>query len=76
MPLFSLGRPPSRKQFLHRLFPEIDDGEGASVPFGLRHDAVAGDPGLIMDNGDPLPGDPVEQGGFTDVGTTDNGDEA
>ena len=48
---------------------------GLAVPLGLRGDAVAGDPGLIVNNGDATSGDAVKQRGLAYVWSADNGDE-
>ena len=45
------------------------------APFRLGGDAVAGHPGLVMDDGDAAADDPVEQGGFPDIRTADDGDK-
>ena len=50
---------------------DFEDG-GAAAAFG--GDAVAGDAGHVMDDGDVFSGEAVEEGGFPDVGTSDDGD--
>jgi hypothetical protein len=64
-----------------RLFPPrqsdaagIHEGKDAPMPFGLGGDAVARDPGFVVDNGDALSDDAIKQRGFTDVGPSHNGD--
>ena len=42
----------------------------------LRDDPIPGDAGLIVDNGNLSPREPVEQGGFADIRTPDNGNGA
>jgi hypothetical protein len=54
----------------------VYEGEGLSAPFGFGAHAVAGDAGLVVDNGNAAPDNAVEQGGFTDVRAADDGDEA
>jgi hypothetical protein len=49
--------------------------KGFSVPFGLDADAVARDAGLVMDDRDPFFYDAVEERGFADIRTADDGDE-
>ena len=46
----------------------VDQFEAAAVVFGRAHDAVARDAGLIADNGAPLSGDAIEEGGLSYVG--------
>jgi len=52
----------------------IDDLEGLTLPFAATVKPVAGHARLIAYQGTPAPADPVEQRGFADVGTTNNGD--
>ena len=52
----------------------IDDREMASVVFRRQGDQIARDPRLVEGDGAPLPGDPVEQGGFADVRPPDQRD--
>ena len=47
-----------------------------SAPFGLGGDAVAGDAGLVVDDGDAPAGDAIEQGGLADIGSADDGNKA
>ena len=56
--------------------PGIDEGEGPPGPFGLGGNAVARDPGLIMDNSDAPADDAVEQGRLADIGSADDGNQA
>ena len=46
----------------------VDQLEAAAVVFGRPMHAVAGDAGLIADDGAPLSCDAVEKGGLSDVG--------
>ena len=55
--------------------PGVHQGEGASVPFGFDADAVARHARLIVDDGDALAGDAIEQGRLAHIGPSDNGDE-
>ena len=51
----------------------IDEGERASKGFRVRVEAVARDPLLFIDNGDPLLANPVEKGRFSHIGAADKG---
>ena len=53
----------------------VHEGVGAAVPFGLDADAVAGDAGLVVNDGDALADDAVEEGGFADIRAADDGDQ-
>src|SRR5262249_15453417 len=53
----------------------IHKGESASMPFGFGGNAVASYARSIVDDGDAAANNPIEEGGFSDVWTTDNGDE-
>jgi hypothetical protein len=53
----------------------INEGKGAPAPFGFRADAVAGDAGLIVDDGDSTSNEAIEEGGFPDVRASNDGDE-
>ncbi len=53
----------------------VNEREGAAAPFGLGADAVAGDAGLIVDDGDAPADDAVEQGGLADIRAADDGDQ-
>ena len=53
----------------------VDEAEGHAEPVGVHLLAVAGDAGLLLDDGDALADDAVHQGGLADVGPTDDGDE-
>jgi hypothetical protein len=50
----------------------VDNFEAAAVVFGKPMHAVAGDAGLIPDNGAPLSCDPIEEGGLSYVGPAHN----
>lgn len=54
----------------------VDEREGTAVPLDLRADAIAGDTGHVMDNGDAAASDAIEQRGLANVGPSDDGDEA
>jgi aminopeptidase len=54
----------------------IHQGERSTAVFGFGADAIARDARLIMHDGDPPSHHPVEQGGFADIGTTHDSDEA
>ena len=56
----------------HHDAARIDQFEAAAVVLGGPVDAVARDPRLVADDGAALPRDPVEQGGFSDVGPAHN----
>ena len=51
----------------------IDDGEVEIVEPGLPFAAVAGDAGLVIDQRELLPDQPVEQRRLSDIGPADNG---
>ena len=51
----------------------VDDGERAAVPVGVVGDAVAGDAGLVLDDGLAAADDPVDQRRLPDVGAADDG---
>ncbi len=53
----------------------VDDGERAAVPVGLEHLAVAGDAGLLLDDGVAPPDEAVHQRRLADVGAADDGDD-
>ena len=53
----------------------IHERERFSVPFSFHADAVARDTGLVVNDGNAPFDDAVEQRGFSDVGTTDDGDK-
>ena len=46
----------------------IDDAGGAALPADFAVDAVAGDAGLVADDGAARAGEAIEEGGFADVG--------
>src|SRR5581483_11204128 len=52
----------------------VDDAEVASAPLGFAVEAVAGDAGLIADDGAAASNDAVEERGLADVGASDDGD--
>ena len=54
--------------------PGIDEDEAAVVPLGLGHQTVAGGARHLGDYGMTPPQDAVEEGRFTDVGPSDDGD--
>ncbi len=51
----------------------VDDLEAAAVPGGLVADAVAGDAGLVLDDGLATADDAVDQGRLADVRAADDG---
>src|SRR5256886_5511685 len=53
----------------------VDEGELTSAPFDRRIDAVLGGAGLVLDDGDTVTDQAIEQGGLADVGPSDDGDE-
>jgi hypothetical protein len=53
----------------------IDEGKGTAAPLSFGGDAVAGDAGLIMNDGDAPADNAVEQGGLSDVRATDYGNQ-
>jgi hypothetical protein len=53
----------------------IDQGEIDIIPARLSVVTVAGDAGIIINQGIPGTGDPVEQGRFAHVGASDDGDD-
>ena len=52
---------------LHHDAAGVDHFEAAAPVIGDALNAVARDAGLVADNGAALPGDAIEQGGFSDV---------
>ncbi len=50
----------------------IHQASEAAVPADLAIDAVAGDAGLIADDGAAAAGESVEEGGLADVGAADD----
>src|ERR1700675_908492 len=50
----------------------VDNFQGAAAPFSFSVDTVAGDAGFVGDDGAASPGKPIKQGGFADVGATDD----
>ena len=54
--------------------PGVDEGKFPSVPVGLAVDTVARNAGGVLHDGDSLPDQLVEQGGFAHVGAADDGD--
>lgn len=52
----------------------IHEGEGLTMPFGLRGNTIPGDAGLIVNDGDAPSDDTVEERGFPDVWPAHNGD--
>ena len=51
----------------------IDDEEVVPGPVGPRKIPITRDAGLVVDDGDPLPDDPVEEGRLADVGAAHDG---
>ncbi len=54
----------------------VDEGEGGVVPHDFAHEAVACNAALVVYDGDAFACDAVEEGGFADVGTADDGHDA
>lgn len=54
----------------------VHDGDGEGSVFETGGEAVAGDAGAVVDDGDAAAGEAVEEGGFTDIGAADDGDDA
>jgi hypothetical protein len=50
----------------------VDQFEAPAVVFGKPMDSVARDAGLVADNGAPLSGNPIKEGGLSDVGPAHN----
>src|SRR2546430_628558 len=53
----------------------VDEGELTSAPFDRRIEAVLGGAGLVLDDGDTVTDQAIEQGGLADVGPSDDGHE-
>ena len=53
----------------------VDQQEGAALPLGLDLLAVAGDAGLLLDDGLAAADDAVQQRRLADVGAADDGDD-
>ena len=53
----------------------VDDTELVAAPFGFCVETVAGDTGLVADDGAAGSGEAIEERGFADVGASDDGDE-
>ena len=53
----------------------VDDTRDAAVPADLAVDSVAGNSGLVADDGTAGLGELVEEGGFADVGAPADGEE-
>ena len=67
----------ARAQGVGRGFLEaggVDQAERHAVEHRFGHAAVAGHAGRVMDDGDPPPGEAVEQAGLADIGPADDGD--
>ena len=54
----------------------VHQRKGPAAPFGFGADAVAGDAGLIVDDGDAAPDDAVEERGLADVWPANNGNQS
>jgi hypothetical protein len=54
----------------------VHQGEAAPAPLGHPVQAIPGEPGGLIDDGVPLPGQPVEEGRLPDIGPADDGDDA
>ena len=54
----------------------VDDLNGEAGLLDRRGKAVAGDAGHVVDNGDAVAGEPVEERALADVGSADDGDDA
>lgn len=54
----------------------VHDGDGEGSVFETGGEAVAGDAGSVVDDGDAAAGEAVEEGGFADIGAADDGDDA
>ena len=52
----------------------VDDLERVVAQFALRRDAITGDPGHVVDDGNLPPRETVKEGGFADIRTADDGD--
>ena len=52
----------------------VDDGKFQPQQLGIAQAAIAGHPGLIVDEREFFTHQPVEQGGFADVGSADDHD--
>ena len=59
---------------LRALYESRDPGEPAPLPLRLRADAITGHTRFVMHDGDAPSDDPVEEGGFADVGASHDGD--
>jgi hypothetical protein len=53
----------------------IHEGKGAPAPLGFRADAVAGDAGLIVNDGDATPDEAIEECRFSHVRASNDGYE-
>ena len=53
----------------------VDELEGLVLPDYRADEAVASHAALVVDDGDALAGDAVEDGGLADVGTSNDGDD-
>ena len=53
----------------------VDDASDLAAPFDFAVDAVAGDAGFVANDGAATPGDAIEEGRFTDVGASADGEE-
>src|SRR5207253_2721838 len=54
----------------------VDEGELAAAPLDCGVDAIPGSPRLILDDGDAVADEAIEQGRLADVRTAHHGDEA
>ena len=52
----------------------VDEARGTAVPLDLAVDAVAGDAGLVADDGAARLGEAVEKGGFAHIGASHDGE--
>ena len=53
----------------------VHQREGAVAPFAVAVDPVAGNAGGVLDDGGAVTGELIEQHGFANVGTANNGDQ-
>ncbi len=53
----------------------VDEARGASGPFDFAVDAVAGDAGLVADDGAAAAGEAIEERGLADVGAAADGED-
>ena len=53
----------------------VDEARGAAGPLDFAVDAVAGDAGLVADDGAPRAGEAIEERGLADVGAAADGED-